>query len=199
MMPASLVVGAANAAVAVALFISASILVGVSGANQPACTPLNSFSEGYLHSIRSAYGPSGVGDVEYTMIRVGDGFPVVDPVKINRVTSDSLCAVAAGAFARRGGISDSTRYLPITVLTIDTLGYAVTPHHTMGTAMLTMTFDRAWTQIGGSVQRDTTRTVMPAASVVREAPRRVCIFSSQKCAISIGVDTLARRDVNNHS
>lgn len=100
------------------------------------------------------------------MIRVGDGFPVVDPIKISRVTSDSLCAVAAGAFARRGGSSDSTRYLPITVLTIDTLGYAATPHHTMGTAMLTMTFDRAWTQIGGTVWRDTT----PAS--LRVLPRR---------------------------
>jgi hypothetical protein len=160
-MPVSLVVGAGNTALGVVLFISASILVDVSGTNQSACTPLNSFSEGYLHSIRSAYGPSGVGDVEYTMLRVGDGFPVVDPARINRVASDSLCAVAAGAFARRGGIMDSTRYLPITVLTIDTLGYAVTPHHTMGTAMLTMTFDRAWTQIGGSVAQDTTNASLP--------------------------------------
>jgi hypothetical protein len=148
--------GAGNTALAVALFISASTLVDVRSANEPACTPLNSFSEGYLHSLRSAYGPSGVGDVEYTRRRVNDGFPVVDPVKVNRVTSDSLCAVAAGAFARRRGDSDSTLYLPITVLTIDTLGYAVTPHHTMGTAILTMTFDREWTQIGGTVWRETT-------------------------------------------
>lgn len=124
---------------------------------QPAgCVPLNTFSQGYLSWLRAAYGPEGVGDAELTLRRTRDGFPVIDSLKINRVTSDSLCIVAAGAFARRLGATDSTKYLPITVLTIDTLGYAVSPHYTVGPATLSITFDRSWTQIGGTVWRDTT-------------------------------------------
>ncbi len=148
------------------IITAASVLLGAAGvsgaeADQNGCYPLNARSEHYLTSLRAAYGPAGVGDSLRTLRRVNDGFPVLDPTSITRSSSDSLCRVAAGAFARRLGDADSTRYLPITVLTVDTLGYAVSPHYNIGPSTLSMTFDRSWTQIGGTVWRDTTPASLP--------------------------------------